>query len=218
MLLLLLLPSPLFSSVASPRRRDITTTPNSLSLHSHLHSSYRAATITSIYKRNHHSLQRPPSLHCFAQPPPFRILSSLSSLQTVLLLSPLSLSAFNMSLENARLNSTKNVIGIKSNPILSYQPIHQEKKDCKEPPRKKREKREEAQSEVGAGLSKEGEANVVADGADITTGNRDGTKEQKCLPGDQLCLSVSLLLPVRLPSPLFSSVAETSLQLLHRQL
>jgi hypothetical protein len=73
--------------------------------------------------------------------------------------------------------STKNVVGTKSNPILSYQPIRQEKKDCKEPPRKKREKREEVQSELGAGLSKEGEANVVADGADITTGNRDGTKE-----------------------------------------
>jgi hypothetical protein len=104
-------------------------------------------------------------------------------------------------------------------PSLTFsQETGHEKKDCKEPPGKKREKREEAQSEVGAGLSKEGEANVVADGADITTGNRDGTKEHKCLPGDQLCLSVSLLLSVRLPSPLFSSVAETSLQLIHRQL
>jgi hypothetical protein len=114
--------------------------------------------------------------------------------------------------------STKNVVGTKSNPILSYQPIHQEKKDCKEPPKKNRGKMQEKRSAVGAGLSKEGEANVVADRADITTGNRDWTKEQKCSPGDQLCLSVSLLLPVRLPSPLFSSVAETSLQLLHRQI
>jgi hypothetical protein len=114
--------------------------------------------------------------------------------------------------------STKNVVGIKSNPILSYQPIHQEKKDCTEPPKKNRGKMQEKQSAVGAGLSKEGEANAITDGADITTGNRDGTKEQKCLPGDQLCLSVSLLLPALLPSPLFLSVADTSLQLIHRQL
>jgi len=124
-----------------------------------------------------------------------------------------------MSLENVRLNSTKNVIGIKSNPILSYQPIHQEKKDCKELPRMKREKREKKQSEamlpVDAALSKEGEANSAADGSDIKTGNRDETKEQKCLLDDQLCLSVSLLLPVLLPSPLFSSVADTSLQHIH---
>jgi hypothetical protein len=114
--------------------------------------------------------------------------------------------------------STKNVVGIKSNPILSYQPIHQEKKDCKEPPKKKRGKMQQKRSAVGAGLSKKGDANVAADGADITTSNRDGSEEQKCLPVDQLCLSVFLLLPALLPSPLFSSVAETSLQLLHRQL
>jgi hypothetical protein len=74
---------------------------------------------------------------------------------------------------------------------------------------------QQKRSAVGAGLSKEGEANVAADGADITTGNRDGSEEQKCLPVDQLCLSVFLLLPALLPSPLFLSVADTSLQLIH---
>lgn len=57
---------------------------------------------------------------------------------------------------------------------------------------------------VDAALSKEGEASVAADGAGITTGNRDGIKEQKFLP--DLCLSVSFLLLVLLPSLLFSSV------------
>jgi hypothetical protein len=100
-----LLLSTLLPSIASPRSRDTattTTTPlSSYYLRSRLHS---AATITFIYKRNHQSLQRLPSLHYFAHPPPFRILSSLSSLQTVLLPSPLSLSTFVMSLENVRLN------------------------------------------------------------------------------------------------------------------
>jgi hypothetical protein len=39
---------------------------------------------------------------------------------------------------------------------------------------------------VDAALSKEGEANVTANGADFTTGNRDGIEEQKLLPDDQL--------------------------------
>jgi hypothetical protein len=97
-----LLLSTLLPSIASPRRRDTTITPlSSYYLRSRLHG---AATIIFIYMHNHHSLQRLPSLHYFAQPPPFRILSSLSSLQTVLLPSPLSLSTFVMSLENVRLN------------------------------------------------------------------------------------------------------------------
>ena len=156
-MLLLLLLSPLFLSVARPRRRDTattTTTPlSSCYLRSRLHG---AATITFIYKLNHHSLQRLPSLHYFAQPPLFHILSSLSSLQTVLLPSPLSLSTFVMSLENVHLNSTKNVVGIKSNPILSHQQSNKRRKTARSPrERSVRRGRKRSLSWVQVSLKKE---------------------------------------------------------------